>query len=249
MFETLQEVWFYILIPPLAILVGAAVGMAHTPRPFVESSIQRFAAGMIFAAVAAELLPQLLETGRAWVIGGFAAGTILMFASKLITERVMGVRVGHSKGDAAPGAASLIVASAVNFVVDGFLLGVGFAVGTEEGILLMIAVAVENLFLGLSSMVALKEMGMETPRQVAVALFLGVLFGVPAVLGVTVLGGLSGRSLAIVVAFGAAALLYLVTEELLVEAHEAMPENPVTASMFFAGFLILLMLEMQVHGH
>ena len=38
------------------------------------------------------------------------------------------------------------------------------------------------------------------------------------------------------------ALLYLVTEELLVEAHET-PDRPWVAAMFFAGFLLLLLLE------
>ena len=38
------------------------------------------------------------------------------------------------------------------------------------------------------------------------------------------------------------ALLYLVTEELLVEAHES-PDTPLISSMFFIGFLGLLLLE------
>mgnify|MGYP000439235608 CR=1 FL=1 len=42
--------------------------------------------------------------------------------------------------------------------------------------------------------------------------------------------------------FGTAALLYLVTEELLVEAHEK-PDTPLISSMFFVGFLALLTLE------
>ncbi|REM92600.1 ZIP family metal transporter, partial [Mycobacterium tuberculosis] len=44
--------------------------------------------------------------------------------------------------------------------------------------------------------------------------------------------------LTLVLAFAAAALLWLVVEELLVEAHET-PERPWMAVMFFAGFLIL----------
>ena len=43
-------------------------------------------------------------------------------------------------------------------------------------------------------------------------------------------------------AFGLIALLYLVTEELLVEAHERR-EGPIVTSMFFIGFLALLTLE------
>ena len=46
-------------------------------------------------------------------------------------------------------------------------------------------------------------------------------------------------------AFGVAALLYLVTEELLVEAHET-EDTPLATATFFAGFLALLLLEMAL---
>jgi len=46
-------------------------------------------------------------------------------------------------------------------------------------------------------------------------------------------------------AFGVAALLYLVTEELLVEAHEEV-ETPIQTAMFFAGFILLFMIDMLV---
>ena len=45
--------------------------------------------------------------------------------------------------------------------------------------------------------------------------------------------------------FGVAALLYLVTEELLTEAHEV-DETPLLTAMFFVGFIGLLMIEMLV---
>lgn len=41
--------------------------------------------------------------------------------------------------------------------------------------------------------------------------------------------------------FGLVALLYLVTEELRVEAHEV-PDRPWIAAVFFVGFLLLLLL-------
>lgn len=41
---------------------------------------------------------------------------------------------------------------------------------------------------------------------------------------------------AAVLAFGSAALLYLVTEELLVEAHDT-PDGPIHVTMFFVGFI------------
>ena len=46
-------------------------------------------------------------------------------------------------------------------------------------------------------------------------------------------------------AFGVAALLYLVTEELLVEAHEG-KETPAQAAMFFLGFILLFVIDMLI---
>jgi ZIP family zinc transporter len=48
-----------------------------------------------------------------------------------------------------------------------------------------------------------------------------------------------------VLSFGVAELLFLVTEELLVEAHEV-PETPLTTATFFAGFLVIILLEMAI---
>ncbi|AMR29526.1 hypothetical protein A0257_22135 [Hymenobacter psoromatis] len=62
-------------------------------------------------------------------------------------------------------------------------------------------------------------------------------------LGTTLLSGASGGVLEIVLSFGLAALLFLVTQELLTEAHEE-PESPWLTAMFFLGFLVFLLLGM-----
>jgi ZIP family zinc transporter len=46
-----------------------------------------------------------------------------------------------------------------------------------------------------------------------------------------------------VLSFGLAALLFLVTEELLIEAHEE-TETPLLTLSFFVGFLLFLLLGM-----
>lgn len=67
---------------------------------------------------------------------------------------------------------------------------------------------------------------------------LGLSTAVGAIAGAAVLGNASTATQAAVLAFGAAALLYLVTEELLVEAREG-PETPLLAGMFFLGFIVI----------
>ncbi len=66
-----------------------------------------------------------------------------------------------------------------------------------------------------------------------------------SVVGVTLLAGVSAVTLAAVLAFGAVALMYLVTEELLVEAHQG-SESPWIASTFFIGFLVYLVIDQLI---
>ena len=66
-----------------------------------------------------------------------------------------------------------------------------------------------------------------------------------AFLGITLLKGLSQEWSELVLSFGLAALLFLVTEELLTEAHEE-KETLIQTSMFFLGFLIFLLIGMIV---
>lgn len=62
-----------------------------------------------------------------------------------------------------------------------------------------------------------------------------------AIGGAALLGGAGATVLATVLAFGAAALLYLVVDGLLVDDHEQ-AETPVLATLFFAGFLGIYLL-------
>ena len=71
---------------------------------------------------------------------------------------------------------------------------------------------------------------------------IGAWFVLGAAIAAGVLAGLSGVWLAGVISFGLAALLYLVTEELLFEAHEVKQTHPATA-MFFGGFLTLIVFD------
>ncbi len=74
------------------------------------------------------------------------------------------------------------------------------------------------------------------------SLLLALIVLVSAGLGSTLFAGLSGAPLVGVLSFATAALLYLVTEELLAEAHN-IPDTALATAMFFLGFLGLLVLE------
>ena len=140
---------------------------------------------------------------------------------------------------------SLLWALGLDIALDGILIGIGVATGEKQGMLLTIALTLEVLFLGVSGASALSGAGVSRVKTVLVTMGLGGLLLAGAGAGAVLLNGISGAALDAVLSFGMAALLYLVTEELLVEAHEA-PETPLLSATFFIGFLLLLVIEMFI---
>jgi ZIP family zinc transporter len=129
----------------------------------------------------------------------------------------------------------LIVVSGVDILVDGLTVGAGLSFGGHLGFLLAIGIAVELSLLGLTVARELGGTGNRWRPFLLTSLYAGVLL-VGGGLGLLVLGRLPELATTEVLAFGAAALLYLVTEELLVEAHEA--EDPAHNTLIlFAGFI------------
>jgi ZIP family zinc transporter len=228
----------YSLIPVVAAGAAGLLAATRPPGEKVTSAIQHFAAGVVFAAAAIELLPRVLEESSTVAIGGFAAGIVVMFGMRALTDRLERRRPAAA-GSGLP--LGFIGATAIDFAIDGVILGGGFAVGGETGLLLTVALAVEYLFVGLSLSAALGPSA--SVRLVVigpVALSLLTVAGTAA--GVWALTGASAATLAAVLAFGVVAFMYLATEELLVQAHER-GETATGSIGYFIGFLLYLVLS------
>jgi ZIP family zinc transporter len=138
----------------------------------------------------------------------------------------------------------MMVPIGIDLFVDGLLVGIGFAAGVSAGRLLVIALSFELLSLGLAISLVMREAGFPPLKAVVLPILLALITMVGgAAIGAGALSHAPHAVLAGVLAFGAAALLFLVTEQLLVEAHEV-GETPVATTMFFGGFLLLLVLGM-----
>ncbi len=229
-------------IPALAVIVGGVAAAFRTPSLTVRSGVQHIAAGVLFAALAVELLPDVVHRRLPWVtLVGFALGVGAMLVLKAFAawlER----RSGDGVWTGVP--TSLLMASGADIALDGPLIGIGFAAGARQGLLVTVALTLEVLFLGVATAAA---MGGPSARLRIIATTCGfaALLLAGAGIGAYFLADVSGVVLDAVMSFGVAALLYVVTEELLVEAPEV-DETPILTSMFFLGFLVLLMIEMMV---
>ncbi|HML52173.1 MAG TPA: ZIP family metal transporter [Propionicimonas sp.] len=245
---------FLVAFPVVAAVLGSVIALVRPPGPRIVSGIQHFAAGVVMAALVGEIMPELqAEHQLIWAIAGFAAGALLVLAlgaygrrteeaAEAHREAAHGLRVKTiTKAATAALPIGMLSAMAIDLLLDGVLIGVGAQLGFAQALVLTIALTLEILFLGLSLMGELTDAGLSKVRAGLVALGLGLVTAVGAVGGAALLQGAGDQVMSAVLAFGAAALLYLVVEELLVEAHEE-KESVALGAMFFLGFLAIYVL-------
>lgn len=240
-----QQIITYALLPTLALTGGGLLALFIRFGVQVRSAILHFAAGVVFSVVAVEILPDIVRLHEPWQTAlGFGLGIGLMLLIRQWAETAAPDSTGGEAAKSAPAGrlpVAFLLVIGIDIVIDGLLLGVGFAAGAKEGVLLAFALGVEVLSLGLATATYLTEGSVPRARIISIMLGLSALFFVSAVGGATLLQNLSETALDLVLSFGLAALLFLVTEELLVEAHEG-KEKPWLTATFFAGFLLFLIL-------
>ncbi|UUO07495.1 hypothetical protein M4951_04110 [Blastopirellula sp. J2-11] len=237
--QSLGGVALFALIPLLAAISGAVIAAYRPPNSTVRSYIQHLAAGVVFSVVAVELLPQIVAKHEPFEVAlGFSLGVAVMLGIRHLAKRF-----GEDKPSDAKGTTGLLAAVGVDIALDGLLIGITFSAGETAGRLLTCALAIELLSLGLAVAAALGKAGASRRRIITTTTLLFSLVVVGAAVGALSLQNASQEFLELVLSFGLAALLYLVTEELLIEAHEE-PETPLATAMFFGGFLLFLILGM-----
>ena len=219
----------FTLIPVVAVLIGSLFAVSRRPSDAFVSAMQHLAAGVVFAAAAAEILPQVMHEGSpiATFTGG-ALGILVMLSLKALEGR-------------ASGPIAMLGAVAVDILIDGLVLGLAFVAGGKAGVLLTIALTLEVLFLGLTVTTELGETIKSKARIIGITMGIALLLPIGAAIA-TPVATFPPVVIAGFLSFGLMALLYLVTEEPLVEAHEK-PDTPLISAMFFIGFLGLLLIE------
>ncbi|WOP14767.1 zinc permease [Ottowia sp. SB7-C50] len=228
-----QTQFMYMAVPALVALGGGVLALVWNPSHQARSLVQHFAAGVVLAALAVELLPEISREHAppAVLIACFALGSLFMYGLKLWTEH-MEHQDALRGGSAVALPRGLLAATLIDIAVDGFIIGASFSTGGSTGPILAVGLSVELLFLGL----ALASEQLRGWRIVALCAVLGAEVLLFALLGNWLLAGASHAVIGGALAFSAAALLYLVTEELLMEAH-TVSERPISTLVLFAGFL------------
>src|SRR5688500_5273782 len=193
-------VLLYSAIPVLAAAIGAAAALIREPGPRLRSGFQHLAGGVVFATAALELLPDVREGPAIPVVVGFSLGVLTMLGI-----RSLGARLQTARGEK-PFPTGLVASTAVDLLVDGLVLGIGFVAAARTGVLLTAALGLEILFVSMGLTATLGQRGVGRLPAAAISILLAFLVGLGAILASTVLAGYSTHDLAGVIAFGSVAL-------------------------------------------
>lgn len=245
-----------------ATVLGAA--MVFLFRKDMSPNLQRiflgFAAGvMTAAAVFSLLLPaveSLEEQGKGVILpvgGGFALGALFL----LVLDRVLPHM--HIGSDEPEGLRShfkkstmLVLAVTLHNVPEGMAVGLAFAAAaqsTEAGALagaiaLAAGMALQNFPEGAAVSLPLRSGGMGKGKAFVYGALSGVVEPIFGILAVLVSGTVAGI-MPWTLSFAAGAMIYVVVEELIPEAHLGEHSHIGTASVL-AGFFVMMVLDIAL---
>ncbi len=232
------------ILPAVAVgIAGGVIAAFWRPKGAVRSGIQHFAAGLVIAAIAAEVLPEIEQYHQVpQALIGFAVGGCAMVAMRWGVHKF--AQREQSKQSAPIG---LAVAAALDTGIDGSIIGAAFASGQHLGLVLVLALGVELFFLMLSVGTAFHDSSTSRWQKITVTSGIALMLALGAFGSSLFLADASQAVLTVVLSFGSAALIYLVAEELLVEAHQA-AENLLSTALLFGGFWAFFAFDLFTSG-
>jgi ZIP family zinc transporter len=190
------------------------------------------AAGTVFAGLVVDVLPRLL-TPHVRAVPLMLGMALSLFAMMVIRTRAAGA-----------GGTTLGITIGADVVVDGILIGLSVADGAPTGYVFVAALVPEMTLLGTEVSQELAREASSRVGRIAAPALLGLAVIAGAVVGAWMHSGPDWLT-TFVQAFGAITLAYLVTEELLREAHRE-GDTPTRAVLFFVGFIPLFVIAALV---
>lgn len=243
----------------LASPIGGAISLWRTPTTLFMSSALGFASGVLLATIGFEMLPQARTMSPlGMVCGGFVAGFAGVYSFDLIVHH--GLLVG-SRAEQRPqverfqgarrrrGGEVTVLAggTSIEELIEGLSIGVGVAIKPGLGLVIALAIFIDNLSEGLSIGEIIRSEAKDSWRaQVRRILGWTSLIGV-ALISSTLVGWLiqqdmSRSLLGFLLASGGGGMFYLVISDLVPQAEERHYQQSAAVATAL-GFLAIFILS------
>lgn len=235
----MNNTYLWLFLPAAVMMLGGVLTTFWHPSKTLISLVQHLAVGIILAALTLEVFPEMRSAPIAPIllVGSFTLGTLFMYGIKLLSDHLETRHDPDRTGQAIN--YGFIITVFIDAALDGITIGAGFAASEKVGFALALGLSVEMLFLGMS----LLSDTIKGKRVLQISFGLSLTILASALLGFYLLSNAPHSVVAMALAFSAAALLYLVTEELLIEAHRY-EEKPYSMLVLFAGFILFWLISL-----
>lgn len=220
-----------------------------------------FAAGvMIAASVWSLLIPAIEEAeaagGIGWIpaAGGFALGVaFLMLLDGILPHLHPDARQPEGVKSKLKRTTLLVFAVTLHNIPEGMAVGLSFALAAQHGgdpalytaaMALAVGIGIQNFPEGAAISLPLRQEGMSRGKAFLCGSLSGIvepIFGILTVL----LSGLIGPFMPWLLSFAAGAMIYVVVEELIPEAHLGEHSNVGTLGVM-GGFLVMMILDVAL---
>lgn len=223
------------LLPFAGNLAGALVSEAFSPSPAWRNRALHAAAGIVFAVVAVEIMPEALEALSGWQIAlAFLAGGVVYLIAQAVIER-------RTEGSGRMWMIYLAVAT--DLFGDGLLIGSGTAVAASLGLTLAVGQVLADVPEGAATAITFRAN--DVPRRKR--LLLSATFVVPVLGGavlsyVTLRNASEGAQMAALVAT-AGLFAVAVFEDMITEAHDAAEDSRTSTGFLLGGFAVFTLVS------
>ena len=243
--------------------LGAA--MVFFFRKTVKAEIQRiflgFAAGvMIAASVWSLLIPAIEEAETAGLIGwipaagGFLLGIAFLLALDFFLPHLhVDARCPEGMHSSWKRTTLLIFAVTLHNIPEGMAVGLSFALASQHGgdatslsaaVTLALGLGIQNFPEGAAISLPLRQEGLSARKSFLYSSLSGIVEPIFGILVVLIAGGIQPL-MPWLLSFAAGAMMYVVVEELIPEAHLGEHSNTGTLGVM-AGFIIMMILDVAL---
>lgn len=226
-------------LPAVANFLGGAVAEVVRVPDRLLSLALHLAAGIVLAVVGLELMPQALRADHEWVVLlAFVAGGGAFIA----LDRAIGFIQARGQGDPdEAGALAIFGGVSLDLFSDGVMIGTGSVISPALGALLAVGQMPADVPEGFAAVATLKRAGIPRRRRLLMAAGFAVPILVGAALGYLALRQAPELVTLSVLAMTGGALVAVVIEEMVHEAHEGETSGlgPIFLTTGFALFAAL----------
>ncbi len=251
------------LFPFLMTTLGSA--MVFFFRKEMKSGVQRiflgFAAGVMIAASMWGLLTPAIEESEqlgipGWLpaAGGFALGVLfLMLMDVLLPHLHPGLREPEGMPSSMRRSTLMMLAVTLHNIPEGMAVGLAFALAVQHGdtnitmasaMALSLGIGIQNFPEGAAISLPLRREGISAGRSFVMGSLSGIVEPIFGILVVLVAGSIQPL-MPWLLSFAAGAMMYVVVEELIPEAHLGEHSNGGTISVM-VGFLLMMVLDIAL---